>query len=503
MKTALISVFDKQGIEGIARQLIEVGWRILSTGGTAKHLLEHGLSVIDIAEMTGFQEMLGGRVKTLHPYVFAPILARPDEMKLGPGRDFPVERIDLLIIDFYPFEKACLDKKLNDAAKIEMIDVGGPSMVRAAAKNHQHVIVVVDPQERDQIVSLLAAGQEITMAERRRLARKAFALTAAYDARIAEYLAPANPGDQTVNLAGRLFQPLRYGENPHQLAALYQIDSESAFLKMRQLQGKELSYNNLLDSSAVYEMLNEFPGRDHFAVIVKHQNPCGAAICSSQPPAWEKAWNADTQSAFGGIAGFNKELNAACAERLQSLFLEVILAPAFSPEARRILTTKKNLRLLEIPLGYHDSRNLRSVPGGFLLQTTDRGAEPIFTVKTSRQPNNREWRDLKFAWRLIKFIKSNGIILVKNGALCGVGAGQMSRIDAVNIALQKSAAECRGAVLASDAFFPFNDAVAVASARGVKVLVEPGGSIRDQEVIEAAEKAGISLVFTGVRHFRH
>jgi len=503
MKNALISVFNKTGIENLAADLSDAGWVIFSTGGTAAYLSDKGIAVKDIADLTGFAEMLGGRVKTLHPHVFAPILARPGEMAAGPGSDFPLSHIDLLIVDFYPFEKASRDNNLSEEDKIEMIDIGGPAMVRAAAKNHLHTLVVVEAEDRDRIVREMVAGREIPVEERRRLAQKAFAVTSYYDSLVAAYLADGDPDVSQLTLAARCKQKLRYGENPHQAAALFQADPESAFMGMCQLQGKELSYNNILDIATVYEISNEFVGAEHFAVIVKHQNPCGAALARNQEDAWEKAWQGDPQAAFGGIAAFNKPLKGATAGKLRDVFLEVIVAPAFTPQAREILKGKKNLRLLEISAGYRDTWNLRSVPGGFLRQAVDSVSEPLFTLKSVRQPTEREWRDIRFGWRLVKYVKSNAIILVKKGRLVSVGAGQMSRIDAVNIALQKAGAETAGSVLLSDAFFPFSDAVTAAANQNVKVMVETGGSVRDQEVVEAAQKARISLVFSGVRHFRH
>lgn len=514
MKRALISTYHKEGIELVAGELHHNGWEILSTGGTAKYLKQHGINVFEISGITGFPEILDGRVKTLHPLVFGPILAKNTPEHLDQLNQFSAAKIELVIVNFYPFEEALREKEKGISFMVENIDIGGPAMVRAAAKNFKDTIVVVDPVDYLPVVEKLVRDGNLNLDERRGLAAKAFSYTSFYDSLIAEYFAEETGGLDSLeymNMAGKKEMALRYGENPHQKAALYIRDKNSPLHNMKKLQGKELSFNNILDLSMVYEMLNRFtptgPGQinDDFAVVVKHQNPCGAAIDSSQVEAFKKAFAGDPQSAYGGIVGFNKTLNKETAAEMKKIFLEVIVAPDFSEDALAILSKKTNLRLIQIPLHYVEKWDIKTVPGGFVFQERDNGVKEYeeFELKTTRPLTENEIKDVRLGWKLIKFVKSNAIIIVKDGMLIGVGAGQMSRIDSVDIAIRKSRFPLAGAVLLSDAFFPFADSVEKAAQHEVTVLVEPGGSVHDDEVVAKAAESNISLLFTGMRHFKH
>lgn len=512
MKRALISVFFKEGIEVIARKLEENGWDIISTGGTSKYLQEHGIDVKEVSSITDFPEILDGRVKTLHPLVFGPILAKKSPEHLEQLEQFSVSKIDLVIVNFYPFEEALTNKEKGIDFLVENIDIGGPSMVRAAAKNFKDTIVIVDKADYLPTVETLVQQGDIDLEERKRLAAKAFSYTSFYDSLIAGYLGEDKEENPFyLNMAGRKAMDLRYGENPHQKGSLYIRDKNSPLNRMEKLQGKELSFNNILDLSMVYEVINQFwsgvsnNNMENFAVIVKHQNPCGAAVAGSQEEAFKKAFEGDSKSAFGGIVGFNKPLGVEAAERMRKIFFEVIVAPGYTEDALKVFKKKKKLRIVTMPMDYVEKSDIRTVPGGFVFQDRDiqlKGYEK-FELKTSRQLTENEVTDVKLGWKLMKFVKSNGIIIVKDGMLIGVGAGQMSRVDAVEISIRKSQFPVEGAVLLSDAFFPFADSVEIAAQNKITVMVEPGGSIRDNEVIEKAEEAGISLLFTGMRHFRH
>lgn len=506
MKLALISVYHKEGIDKIASKLKENGWEIISTGGTAKFLKENGIDVLEVSDLTEFPEILDGRVKTLHPLVFGPILAKNDKTHLDQLRQLGTSKIDLVIVNFYPFENALLQKEKGIDFMIENIDIGGPSMVRAAAKNFKGTVVVVEQGDYLPVVDKLLKDGDINLDEKQFLAQKAFSHCSFYDSLIANYLdkeKSKNPDYFTV--AGRKKQELRYGENPHQNASLYINDKNSPLDRLEQIQGKELSFNNLLDLSMVYEVVNQFDHKENFAVIVKHQNPCGAALAGSQDTAFKNALAGDPKSAFGGIVGFNSPLNKKTAALMQKIFFEVIVAPDFSTDSIEIFKKKKNLRLVKLPLGYKETIDVKTVPGGFLVQERDNLSKPYkeFSLQTSRAVTPKEQNDVEFGWKIMKFVKSNGIILVKDRTLIGVGAGQMSRVDAVEIALRKSQFPVEGSVLLSDAFFPFPDSIQIAAEHKISVVVEPGGSIRDKEVIEEAEKSNISLLFTGMRHFRH
>jgi len=502
----LISVFHKQGIAEVAQKLKENGWEIISTGGTAKHLREKGIAVTEVSEITGFPEILEGRVKTLHPFVFGPILAKNSPDHARQLEEFSLAKIDLVIVNFYPFEAALKDKDRGPDFMIENIDIGGPSMVRAAAKNFQHTVVVVEPADYGPVIDTLVKDGDISPAQRKELAARAFSYTSFYDSLIAGYFQENITGLPTYfNLAGRKHLDLRYGENPHQKGALYIRDPRSPLKNFDKLQGKELSFNNILDLSMVYEVLNWFADDGPFSVIVKHQNPCGAALAASQEEAFQQALAGDPQSAFGGIVGFNRPLDGQTALAMKQIFFEVIVAPGFSDEALEILKKKKDLRLIKTSLGFQESIDVKVVPGGFVWQERDNALvdRSQFQLKTSRPLREKEEQDAAFGWKLIRFVKSNAIIIVKDRMLIGVGAGQMSRVEAVEIAIKKSRFPLAGAVLVSDAYFPFADSIGLAAAQHIEVLVEPGGSVRDEEVIAAAEKHGLTLLFTGMRHFRH
>jgi phosphoribosylaminoimidazolecarboxamide formyltransferase/IMP cyclohydrolase len=507
MNRALISVFYKEGIEIVAQKLQQKGWEILSTGGTARFLKENNIDVIEVSSITDFPEILDGRVKTLHPLVFGPILAKKSPEHLNQLEEFSAPKIDLVIVNFYPFEEALEAKAKGIDYMVENIDIGGPSMVRAAAKNFKDTIVIVDQQDYVPVVDTLAETGDIPILQRKALSAKAFSYTSFYDSLISEYMhEDIDTTPAFLNPAGRKAMDLRYGENPHQQAALYIRDKQSPLNHFEQLQGKALSFNNILDFSMVYEVLNQFQHEtEDFTIIVKHQNPCGAAVASTQAEAFKKAFDCDSKSAFGGIVGFNKPLDKAAAEDMRKIFFEVIVAPDFTEEALAVFKKKKNLRIIKIPLGYQETSDIKTIPGGFVYQGRDNELKPAdqFELKTSRQLTEQEKKDVHLGWKMIKFVKSNGIIIVKDGMLIGVGAGQMSRVDAVEIAIRKSQFPIEGGVLVSDAFFPFADSVEVAAQHKLTVMVEPGGSVRDDEVIEKAKECNISMLFTGMRHFRH
>jgi phosphoribosylaminoimidazolecarboxamide formyltransferase/IMP cyclohydrolase len=508
MKRALISVFHKDRIESIARKLAESGWEILSTGGTAKYLQDNNIGVLEIVEITKFPEILDGRVKTLHPLVFGPILAKKTPGHLEQLAQFSIPKIDLVIVNFYPFEEALQKKDKGLDFMVENIDIGGPSMVRAAAKNFQNTIVIVDRQDYQPIVEKLLENGDISLEERKSLAQKAFSYTSFYDSLIARYLHEGIDSTPAyLNMAGRKTMDVRYGENPHQRGSLYIHDQNSPLNQFEKIQGKELSFNNILDFSMVYEVLNWFPADSHpyFSIIVKHQNPCGAALGNSQKEAFKRAFSGDPKSAFGGIVGFNRPLDGDTAEEMKNIFFEVIVAPDYTDEALQAFKKKKNLRIIKVPVGYQETTDIKTVPGGFVFQDRDNQLKAYedFELKTSRPLTEREINDVRLGWKLIKFVKSNAIILVKEGTLIGVGAGQMSRVDSVDIAIRKSQFPVEGSVLISDAYFPFADSVEIAAKHNIAVMVEPGGSVRDNEVIEKAEECSISLLFTGMRHFRH
>jgi phosphoribosylaminoimidazolecarboxamide formyltransferase/IMP cyclohydrolase len=520
---ALLSVSDKTGLVEFARALAEFGVDLVSTGGTAKALKEAGLDVADVADLTGFPEMMDGRVKTLHPGVHGGLLAiRANKEHVAAMQAHKIKPIDLLVVNLYPFEETVAKGADYDDC-IENIDIGGPAMIRAAAKNHADVTVVVEATDYAAVLDELTAHAGMTSLElRQRLAAKAYARTAAYDAAISNWFAETLKDDAPDYRAfgGRLVQPLRYGENPHQSAAFYKTPgARPGVASARQMQGKELSYNNINDTDAAYECVAEFDAkRTPACVIVKHANPCGVAEGSSLLEAYKKALACDSTSAFGGIVALNRTLDAEAARAIVEIFTEVIIAPDATEEAIAIVAAKKNLRLL-LAGGLPDPRanglTVKSVAGGLLVQSRDNAVVDDMALKvvTKRAPTAAELNDLRFAFRVAKHVKSNTIIYAKDLATVGIGAGQMSRVDSARIAARKAedaakelglaAPMTKGSVVASDAFFPFADGLLVTIEAGATAVIQPGGSMRDNEVIEAADKHGIAMVFTGTRHFRH
>ena len=518
IKQALLSVSDKTGLADFARGLARHGVALISTGGTASLLREAGLEVTEIADYTGFPEMLDGRVKTLHPKVHGGILARRDL----PAHNAAIERagiapIDLVVVNLYPFTQTVARADCTLSEAIENIDIGGPAMVRSAAKNFRHVAVVTDPGDYAPILEEMGASGGGVGAEMRfRLAQKAFAHTAAYDGAISNHLAAIDASGakrgsfpERLSLQFEMAQALRYGENPHQAAAFYRdpAPAAGALALYRQVQGKELSYNNIADADAAWECVKTF---DHAAcVIVKHANPCGVAIGASPLDAYRKAFATDPTSAFGGIIAFNRELDQAAAEAVTGQFVEVVIAPAFSAAAAAALATKGNIRVLEVPLAVGaNALDMKRIGGGLLVQAPDtvNVKSQDLKVVTKRAPDAPELADLMFAWRVAKFVKSNAIVFCSQGQTLGVGAGQMSRVDSARIAAikaQNAGLTLAGSVVASDAFFPFRDGVDVLAEAGARAVIQPGGSLRDAEVIAAADENGMAMVFTGYRHFRH
>jgi phosphoribosylaminoimidazolecarboxamide formyltransferase/IMP cyclohydrolase len=516
VQQALISVSDKDGVLEFARELVALGVKLLSTGGTAKLLQQAGLPVTEVSDYTGFPEMLDGRVKTLHPKVHGGLLARRDLPEhMAAIERHGIERIDLLVVNLYPFQQtvARLDCTLEDA--IENIDIGGPAMLRAAAKNHGGVAVVVDPTDYRRVLTEIREHGVVADATRFELARKVFAHTAQYDGAIANWLGGVrgdgthDPYPATLTLQFDRVQAMRYGENPHQSAAFYRDAAASAgtLAHYRQLQGKELSYNNIADADAAWECVKTFD--EAACVIVKHANPCGVAIGADCGQAYAKAFATDPTSAFGGIIAFNRTLDGAAAEQVARQFVEVLIAPGFDEAARRVFAAKQNVRLLEIPIARSSNHiDLKRVGGGLLVQSPDeRNLAPAeLKVVTRLAPTPQQLSDLLFAWRVAKFVKSNAIVFCGDGRTLGVGAGQMSRIDSARIASIKAANAALtlgGSVVASDAFFPFRDGLDVVVDAGAVAVIQPGGSMRDDEVIAAADERGVAMVFTGVRHFRH
>jgi phosphoribosylaminoimidazolecarboxamide formyltransferase/IMP cyclohydrolase len=509
---ALLSVSDKTGLVGFAQGLIEAGYSIISTGGTSKALQGAGLAVQDISDFTGFPEILDGRVKTLHPMVHGGILNirnNPEHQKTVQAHN--IKNIDLVAVNLYPFEATVAKADVSFAEIIENIDIGGPSMVRSAAKNNAFVTIVVHTADYDRVLAEIKTKGDTTPETRLELAAKAYAHTALYDSIIANHLnSRLNikfPQEYTVG--GRLAQSMRYGENPHQDAAFYKVPlaSEAGVSTSKQLHGKELSFNNIVDIHAAVELVKEFSRPA--VVIVKHMNPCGVSEAENLITAYDEALSTDPVSAYGGIVAANREINAELAKKLAEIFLEVVIAPSFSAETMAILTAKKNIRLMELPLSDYRSAELdfKKVTGSFLIQDRDMHSFhadfAALPSPTKRKPTADELASLGFAWIIAKHVKSNAIVYTKGTRTIGVGAGQMSRVDSSKIAASKAQFPLEGCVMASDAFFPFRDSVDEAAARGITAIVSPGGSIRDAEVISAADEANIAMVFTGVRHFRH
>lgn len=509
-KRALISVSDKSGLIPFARALVELGFEIVSTGGTKTALEAAGVAVTPVAEVTDFPELLDGRVKTLHPMIHGGLLAdlrNPGHAEAIKAQG--IQPIDLVVVNLYPFKETVAHPSVAYETAIENIDIGGPAMLRSAAKNHARVTVVCDPADYDAVLREWRENGEPSYELRQKLAAKAFRHTAAYDAVIADYLTKQT-GErfpETLTLTFERKQALRYGENPHQEAAFYKelFADDRSIAAAVQLHGKALSYNNIRDADAALQIVREF---DRPAVAaVKHMNPCGIGIGETIEEAYAKAYEADPVSIFGGIIAVNRPIDAATAAEMAKLFLEIIIAPAFTPEALAILTKKKNIRLLTVNMAEadKDDRVLTSVSGGLLIQDADRlGLDDArLSYPTKRRPTAEEMRSLALAWKAVKHVKSNAIVLVKGGRTVGVGAGQMNRVGAARIAIQQAGAEAKGAVMASDAFFPMPDTVEEAAKAGVTAIIQPGGSIRDQDAIDKAEEYGIAMVFTGIRHFKH
>jgi phosphoribosylaminoimidazolecarboxamide formyltransferase/IMP cyclohydrolase len=520
IKQALISVSDKTGVLEFARALSAMGVNILSTGGTAKLLADHGLKVTEVADYTGFPEMLDGRVKTLHPKVHGGILARRDFPEhMAALQQHGIPNIDMVVVNLYPFQQTVAKEQCALEDAIENIDIGGPAMLRSSAKNHKDVIVLCDPADYAAVLAELQAGQgEVGYATKFMLAKKVFAHTAQYDGAITNYFTALGEDKQhatrsaypaTLNLHFEKVQEMRYGENPHQSAAFYRDlrPVEGALANYRQLQGKELSYNNIADADAAWECVKTFDGSA--CVIVKHANPCGVALGGDPFEAYGKALQTDPTSAFGGIIAFNRALDGRTAEAVAKQFVEVLIAPSFSAEARAVFAAKQNVRLLEIALGSGlNAYDFKRVGGGLLVQSPDaKNVLPAeIKVVSKKQPTPQQLDDLMFAWRVAKFVKSNAIVFCGNGMTLGVGAGQMSRIDSARIAsikAQNAGLSLAGSAVASDAFFPFRDGLDVVVAAGATCVIHPGGSMRDQEVVDAADEQGVVMLLTGVRHFRH
>ncbi|HLY19983.1 MAG TPA: bifunctional phosphoribosylaminoimidazolecarboxamide formyltransferase/IMP cyclohydrolase [Bryobacteraceae bacterium] len=506
IKRVLISVTDKTGIAEFAREMRALGAELISTGGTARLLRASGVPVTDVAEMTGFPEMLDGRVKTMHPHVTGGILAmrgKPEHMQALAAHG--IRPIDMVVVNLYAFEKVADRADASLAELIENIDIGGPTMIRSAAKNYQDVAVVVSPQDYAELVAEMKAHDGgLSLETRWRLAQKAFRTTAGYDSVISARLARVDGGGPlpaVLDVRAQKLMDLRYGENPHQSAALYGKPG-AGIAGAAQLQGKELSYNNLVDLDAAWQLVNEFG--QPAAAIIKHTNPCGCAEKGTLAESYRKAFECDPASAFGGVVGLNRVMDEETARECAKTFLEAIAAPDFSLEALAVLSGKKNLRLMKAAAG-GDELVVKSISGGYLAQTADtaRLDRAETQVKTRRAPSDEEWIALEFAWKVAKHVKSNAIVFARAGQTVGVGAGQMSRVDSVKIAAMKAALPLAGTVVGSDAFFPFPDGVEEAARHGATAVIQPGGSVRDAEVIEAADRLGLAMVFTGVRHFRH
>lgn len=507
---ALISVSDKRGVVEFAKSLQELGWQIIATGGTMTKLRESGVEVINISDITGFPEICDGRVKTLHPKVHGGLLGRrdiPDHMAQLEANG--IETIEMVCVNLYPFEATIAKEGVTMEDAVENIDIGGPSMLRSAAKNFRDVTVVCDPSDYDTILSEIRANGNTNLETRLKLSAKAYTHTALYDSHIATYMRRQAGLDEKLFLAFDQVQSLRYGENPHQQAMFYRSEAEVPYsvAYAKQLGGKELSYNNIQDANAALQIVREFD--EPFAVGLKHMNPCGAATGKDITEAWTKAYEADKVSIYGGIVAVNRPLDGETAKLMKPIFLEIVMAPDFTPEALEVFASKKNLRLLKVKMEKSDIKQKQyvGVTGGLLVQDSDLECKEIteeMTV-TERKPTTDELADMNFGWRVVKHVKSNAIVVVKNGATVGVGAGQMNRVGSAEIALEeaKAAGHTEGLVLASDGFLPFDDTVEFASKYGVTAIVQPGGSIRDEDSVKKANEKGMTMLFTGMRHFKH
>ncbi|WP_100334198.1 bifunctional phosphoribosylaminoimidazolecarboxamide formyltransferase/IMP cyclohydrolase [Bacillus alkalisoli] len=507
---ALVSVSNKEGIVPFVKRLVALGVEVISTGGTKKTLQDHGVNVIGISEVTGFPEILDGRVKTLHPMIHGGLLAmRGNESHEAQLQEHNITPIDLVIVNLYPFKETIAKEGTTFEEAIENIDIGGPTMLRSAAKNHQQVTVVVDPTDYEEVATGLERDGTVQLTTRQRLAAKVFRHTAAYDSIISNYLTESvgeeNPESLTITF--EKVQDLRYGENPHQKAAFYKKSFEKSYsiASAKQLHGKELSYNNINDADAAIQLVKEFT--QPAAVAIKHTNPCGVGVGETVLEAYERAYKADPTSIFGGIVAFNREVDKETALLLHEIFLEIIIAPSFSPGALDVLKQKKNIRLLTVEFTANSEveKKYSSVTGGLLIQEEDTLSfdEEKITIPTKREPTEQEWADLRLAWKVVKHVKSNAIVLAKDNNTVGVGAGQMNRVGAAKIAMEQAGILAKGSALGSDAFFPMDDTVEAAAKAGVTAIIQPGGSIRDEDSIKKADEHGITMVFTGVRHFKH
>ena len=505
IKRALISVSDKSGLVELAKVLSDKNVEILSTGGTAKLLRESGIEVKDVSEHTGFPEMMNGRVKTLHPFIHGGLLCLRDNAEhMKAAEDNGIGMIDMVVVNLYPFEATIKKEGVTLEEAIENIDIGGPSMLRSAAKNFRSVTVVTDPADYEKVAKEIEANGDTTPETRRILAEKVFASTARYDSLIAEYLTGGNVRHLIIERA----QELRYGENPHQKAAFYKDipgHNAASLVRAKQIQGKELSYNNIMDADGALSLVREFT--EPTVAFIKHANPCGIASAKTIEEAFTHAYECDPKSAFGGIIAFNRPCTKALAEKITEKFFEVVIAPAYEAEALEVFKAKPNLRILNVGeiTPEPEGETVRKVSGGMLVQDIDtkQVAEADLKVATDKAPTKEEMRDLLFAWHVVKHVKSNAIVLAKDGMTVGIGAGQMSRVDAVEISIEKSEGRHKGSVMASDAFFPFPDSIEEAKKNGITAIIQPGGSINDDKVIAAANEAGIAMVFTGGRAFLH
>lgn len=509
MKRALISVSNKSNITDFAKGLSELGIEVISTGGTLKSLQESGVDAVAIDEVTGFPEIMDGRVKTLHPKVHGGLLGKrsnPDHMKQMEEND--IQPIDIVVVNLYPFKETLQKAGVSKEEIIENIDIGGPTMLRSAAKNFEDVLVIVDPEDYPRVLEALKEDN-VSLELRQQLAAKVFRHTANYDAMIAGYFAGETGEEfpETYTVTYEKVQDLRYGENPHQAAAFYRapLSTGLSLARAKQLHGKELSYNNIQDANAALEIVEEYS--EPAAVAVKHMNPCGIGVADSLSQAFQSAYDADPVSIFGGIIALNREVDAATAEILSGIFLEIVVAPGFTNEALEILTQKKNIRLLEVDMTQTKevTHKLTSVSGGVLIQHQDAGRVTADDIKvvTKRQPTEKEIADLLFAWKAVKHVKSNAIVLAKDNQTIGIGAGQMNRVGSAKIAIEQAGEKAQGSVLASDAFFPMPDTVENAIKAGVTAIIQPGGSKRDQDSIDVCDEHGIAMVYTNMRHFKH
>jgi phosphoribosylaminoimidazolecarboxamide formyltransferase/IMP cyclohydrolase len=509
-RLALLSVSDKTGLIELTQQLVqEFQFDLISSGGTAKALQSAGLPVTKVSDYTGSPEILGGRVKTLHPKIHGGILARRDLPEhLADLERQDIRPLDLVVVNLYPFEQTIAKPDVTMVEAVEQIDIGGPAMIRATAKNFAHTVILSNPSQYSDYLQVLREQGEISLTLRQTLAGAAFALTQSYDRAIAAYFANLeNQSPPTFDLTGTVLQTLRYGENPHQSATWYQTGRQATgWASTEKLQGKELSYNNLVDLEAARRLITEFDATEPAAAILKHTNPCGVALGDTLAQAYEKAWQADSVSAFGGIVALNQTIDGETAQALTQTFLECIVAPGCSEEAQAILGKKSNLRLLILPdLTTGPAQTVKAIAGGFLTQASDDRVENPndWQVVTEKQPTPEQLAELLFAWKVSKHVKSNAIVVTKNLRTLGVGAGQMNRVGSVEIAIKQAGEESQGAFLASDGFFPFDDSVKTAAAAGITAIVQPGGSLRDKDSIAAANELGLVMVFTGIRHFLH